>query len=220
MNNGHFGGCDTPTDCWCEVKRYGVIFGIAAMILIAEVVGGIISQSLALLADAGHVFTDTAATLVAIVVAYRVKRGANEAQTRKVGGYVNALLLGGVAVWVALEAWERFFQPREVVSWVMVSIAVLGTIGNYVQHRIMESVDEKHVTHESMHLHILSDLLQSVGVVLGGILIWMTGWVLIDPIISMAIALMMALWTWKLLGKLWSGKYDNNDGHCCHDHHH
>ena len=92
----------------------------------------------------------------------------------------------------------------------MTSIAVLGTIGNYTQHRILESVDEEHVTHESMHFHILSDLLQSVGVVFGGILIWVTGWVLVDPIISIIIALLMALWTWKLLSKLWLGKYDNN----------
>ena len=208
MTSGHFDSCDTPQDCWCEVKRYGIVFCIAAMILIAEVVGGIISQSLALLADAGHVFTDTCATLVAIIVGYRVKCGANEAQTRKVGGYINALLLGGITVWIALEAWERFQNPREVVSLVMIPIAVLGTIGNYVQHLVIESTGENHVTHESMRLHILSDLLQSFGVVLGGVLIWMTNWVLIDPIISMFIALMMARWTWMLLSKLWSGKYD------------
>ncbi|MBI5798859.1 MAG: cation transporter [Candidatus Yonathbacteria bacterium] len=224
MTNGHFKGCATPTDCWCEVKRYGILFGIAGMILIAEVVGGIVSQSLALLADAGHVLTDTGAILVAIIVSYRVKCGANEVQARKLGGYINALLLGGVAVWVFVEAIERFQEPREVVSWVMISIAVVGTIGNYVQHRMMESANEDHVTHESMHLHILSDLLQSIGVVLGGSLIWVTGWVLIDPIISIVIALLMAWWTWKLLKKLRSGEYDGNGGHCCHghghDHHH
>lgn len=220
MAKSHFKSCITPTNCWCEVKRYGILFGIAVMILIAEVVGGIVSQSLALLADAGHVFTDTGAILVAIVVGYRVKCGANEAQTRKVGGYINALLLGGVAVWVLIEAIERFQEPREVVSWVMISIAVVGAIGNYVQHRIMESADENHVTHESMSLHIRSDLIQSIGVVFGGALIWMTGWVLIDPIISIVIALLMMRWTWELLRKLWSGKYDGNGGHCCHGHHH
>ena len=104
MTSGHFDSCDTPQDCWCEVKRYGVILGIATMILIAEVVGGVISQSLALLADAGHVFTDMMATLVAITVVYRVKQGYNKAKARKVGGYINAFLLGGVAVWILIEA--------------------------------------------------------------------------------------------------------------------
>lgn len=220
MNNGHFKGCDTPTDCWCEIKRYGVIFGIAGIIFIAEVVGGIDSQSLALLADAGHVLTDTGAILVAIIVSYRVKCGANETSTRKVGGYINAFLLGGVSVLILMEAIDRFKEPREVVSWVMISIAVLGTIGNYVQHKMLESAEADHVTHESMRLHILSDLYQSFGVVFGGILIWMTNWVLIDPIISFVIALMMMRWTRKLLRDLWSGKYDGNGEHCSHGHHH
>ena len=220
MNSGHFKGCTTPTDCWCEVRRYGVLFSIAGVILIAEVVGGIISQSLALLADAGHVFTDIIAILVALVVSYRVKFGANEVRTRKVGGYINLLLLGGVAVWVLAEAIERFQEPREVVGWVMFFIAVAGTIGNWAMHKMMKDADEDHATHESLHAHILSDLWQSFGVVLGAILIWMTDWILVDPIISMAIALMMMRLTWKLLRKLWSGKYDGNREHCHHDHHH
>ncbi len=190
------------------------------MILIAQVVGGVVSQSLALLADAGHVFTDICALLVSIIVVYRIKCGANETRTRKIGGYINALLLGGIAVWVGVEALERFQQPREVVSWIMISIAVFGTIGNYVQHKILESADEGHATHESLRLHILSDLVQSFGVVFGGILILVTGWALIDPIISMAIALWMGKLTWKLLRKLWSGEYDNRSGHDCHGHHH
>ncbi|PIY58631.1 MAG: hypothetical protein COY98_01125 [Candidatus Yonathbacteria bacterium CG_4_10_14_0_8_um_filter_43_17] len=129
-----------------------------------------VSQSLALPVAAGHVFTDTRAIFVAIVVGYRIKCSANETRTRKIDGYINALLIGGVAVWVLVEAVERFQEPREIVNWVMVSIAVFGTIGNYVQPMMMDTVDEEHVTHESMHLHILSDLMQSIGVVVGGIL--------------------------------------------------
>ena len=211
MRNGHFNGCSTPTNCWCEVKRYGILFCIAAVIMAAEVVGGIASKSLALLADAGHVLTDTGAIFVAIVVGYCVKCGANEARTRKIGGYINALLLGGIAIFIAVEAVKRFKQPQEVVSWMMLSIATVGTIGNFVQHRIMKSADNKHVTHESMRLHILSDLMQSLGVVFGGVLIWVTGWVLIDPIISMIIALWMGKWTWELISKLRTGKYDDNE---------
>ncbi|MCH8050182.1 cation transporter [Patescibacteria group bacterium] len=210
MTSGHFDSCDTPQDCWCEVKRYGAIFGIATTIIIVEVIGGVMSQSVALIADAWHVFTDMVATLVSIIVVYRIKQGYNKAKARKVGGYINAFLLGGVAVWILIEAIERFQNPREVVNWIMIAAAAWGTLGNYFQHRILESVDEEHVTHESMHFHILSDLLQSFGVVFGAVLLWVTGWILIDPIISIVIALLMALWTWKLLSKLWLGKYDNN----------
>lgn len=220
MNKGHFNSCTTPADCWCEMRRYGIIFGIVGMILVAELIGGIVSQSLALLADAGHVLADTGALLVSIFVSYRVKRGASEMRTRRVGGYINAVLLGGVAIWIAIEAIVRFLEPREITSWIMISVAILGTIGNYVQHRIMKSVDEKHVTHESMHFHILSDLVQSFGVILGGLTIWLTGWILVDPMISMVIALMMMRWTWKLLKKLLSEQYDNDHEHSGHDHHH
>lgn len=218
MSTGHFKGCNTPTDCWCEVKRYYLIFGIAAIILIAEIVGGIASQSLALLADAGHVLTDTVAILVAIIVGYCVKRGNKEEKTRRIGGYINTLLLGGVAIWIAVEAVRRLKQPEEIVSWMMLSIAVLGTIGNLVQHKIIGYSDDEHVTHESMRLHILSDLIQSLGVVFGGMLIWITGWILIDPIISMIIALWMGKWTWQLFSKLWTGKYDDSK-HPYHNHH-
>lgn len=220
MNNGHFKGCATPTNCWCEIKRYGVLFGIAGVIFIAEVVGGMLSQSFALIADAGHVLTDKCAILVAIVVGYRVKCGANEARTRKVGGYINALLLGGVAVWILVEAIERFQEPREVVGWAVFFIAGAGAIGNWVMHEVMKNANEDHATHESLHAHILSDLILSVVVIFGGGLIWVTGWVFVDPITSMAVALMMMRWTWGLLGKLWSGKYDSNKEHCCHGHHH
>ena len=126
MNNGHFKGCATPTGCWCEIKRYWVIFGLAGVTLTLEVWGGIISQSFALLADAGHVLTDICAILVTIVVGYRVKFGANEVRARKVGGYINTLLLGGVAVWVLFEAIERFQEPREVMGGVMFSSLLQG----------------------------------------------------------------------------------------------
>lgn len=212
--SSHFKSCDTSTNCWCEIKRYGVLFGIAAMILLSEIVGGIVSHSLALLADAGHVFVDICAILVSIIVSYRVKCGANETRTRQVGGYINLILLGGIATWVLVEAIKRFQEPKEVVSWVMFFIAVAGTIGNLVMREVMKRADEDNVTRESMRLHINSDLIQSVGVVVGGSLIWITNWILIDPIFSMAIALWMGTLTWKLLKKLRSGKYDS------HHHHH
>ncbi len=218
MANGHFSSCSKTHDCLCEVKRYLLIFGIAILILAVEIAGGIISQSLALLADAGHVFTDMSATTISIIVAYYVRCGTNEERTRKIGGYINALLLGCITIWIAIEAIDRFQNPREIGSITMITVAVLGTIGNYIQHKIMESANEEHVTHESMKLHIQSDLLQSMGVVFGGLLIWATDWIIIDPIISIAIALWMGKWTWSLLEKLLSGKYNGNNDHHCHNH--
>lgn len=218
MRNGHFESCAAPWDCWCEIKRYGLVLVIAMVILVAQVIGGIVSQSLALLADAGHVFTDTGAILVSIVVVYRIKRGSDEITNRKVGGYINAALLACVVVWIVFESWNRFLHPREITTWLMLTVAIAGTIGNYVQHQIIQSAEESHATHESMSLHVLSDLLQSIGVVIGGILIWISGWNIIDPIISLGIALWMGRMTWKLFSNLWAGRYDAIDAHSHDDH--
>lgn len=188
------------------------------MILIGEIVGGILSDSLALLADAGHVLTDIGALLVSIIVAYLVKTGGNEHRIRTLGGIVNALLLAGVAVWIFVEALDRLQNPRDVISWIMISVAILGTIGNYVQHRVLEIAEENHVTHEAMSLHILSDLVQSIVVVFGGIVIAVTGWHLVDPILSFGIAVLMGYWSMRLLWKMWSGKYDHHS-HKLHHHH-
>lgn len=218
MTTGHFSSCITHDDCWCEAKRYWLLLAIATVILFTEVVGGVLSHSLALLADAGHVLADTGATVVAIIVAYKVKKSPHvESKTRKIGGYINAIFLGVIGIWIFIEAIERFFNPHPIVSMTMIVVAILGTIGNYIQHAIMESANAEHVTHESMKLHILSDLLQSIGVVLGGVIIWATGWDPLDPIISVVIAILMARWSWSLLLKLRSGKYDN--GSHCHHHH-
>lgn len=201
------------------MRRYWLILGIALIIFIVEVIGGITSQSFALRGDAGHVGVDICAILLNVAVEYRVKRGADEAHTRKVGGYISAILLGGVAIWVLVKAIERFQEPREVIGLTMLSVAVFGGIGNYIQHKMIESVDEDHVTHQSISSHIKSDLLQSVGVVVGGIIIWAgviiwkTNWVLIDPITSVFVAFMMMKLTRKLLRKLRSGEYDGHHHH-------
>jgi len=217
--DSHFNECTTPKDCWCEIKRYWLIFGIAIVILIGEIWGGIISGSLALLADAGHVFTDSAAILVSVIIAFLVKKGSDENKTRNIGGVINALLLGFISIWVFIEALERIGNPRDITSWIMISIAIIGTIGNYIQHRVIEVSDEKHITHEAMSLHILSDLAQSGVVVTGGIVIALTGWSIIDPILSFGISLLMGYWSLSLLQKIKSGHYDNHHDHCCHHGH-
>ncbi len=215
MNNGHFDGCSTPDSCWCEIKRYSLVFILAAIIFVAEVTGGIISGSLALLADAGHVFTDAAAVLVSIVTAHYVRTKVwPEWKIRKIGGIINALLLFGVAVWIGIEGIERIDHPREIASKTMIAIAILGTFGNWAQYKVLGTLEEEHVTHKAMRLHIISDLLQSVVVVLGGITIYFTGKHIIDPVLSVGIAVWMAWRAWDLIAHI--GRH----AHAHHGHHH
>lgn len=219
MKNGHFDSCTTPDDCWCEIKRYSLVFILAAIIFVAEIIGGIISGSLALLADAGHVFTDAIAILVSIVAAHFVRtKRYRERSVRAVGGIINALLLLGIAVWIGIEGIERIDHPREIASKTMIAIALLGTLGNWVQYKVLGTLEEEHVTHKAMRLHILSDLLQSVAVVLGGIVIYLTDKHIIDPVLSVGIALWMTWRAWDLIVHIKNGGKHKHHGH--HHHHH
>ncbi len=194
------------------------MFILSAIIFAMEVVGGVISGSLALLADAGHVFTDAAAILVSIVTAHfvRTKRW-RESLVRAAGGMVNALLLFGIAIWIGVEGIERIDNPREVASETMIIIAILGTFGNWVQYKVLGTLEEEHVTHKAMRLHILSDLFQSVTVVLGGIVIYLTGKSIVDPVLSVGIAVWMAWRAWGLIVHI---RKDGQHGHAEHHGHH
>lgn len=217
MNNGHFDGCTEPNDCWCEIKRYSLVFFLAGIIFALEAVGGVISASLALFADAGHVFTDAVAVLVSIVTAHYVKaKKWPERKVRRIGGIINALLLFGVAVWIGVEGVERLDHPREIASKTMIAIAILGTFGNWMQYKVLGTLEEEHVTHKAMRLHILSDLLQSVAVVFGGVVIYLTGKYVIDPVLSIGIALWMAWRAWDLIVHIRKRHDQVHHGH----HHH
>lgn len=217
MKNGHFDGCTAPDDCWCETKRYSLVFILAAIIFAAEIVGGIVSGSLALLSDAGHVFTDAIAILVSIITVHYVKtKRWREKSVRAVGGIINALLLLGIAVWIGIEGIERIDHPREIASNIMITVALFGTLGNWAQYYVLGTLEEEHVTHKAMRLHIFSDLLQSVAVVLGGIAIYLTDKHLIDPVLSVGIALWMAWRAWDLIIHI----KNNDEQHEHHSHHH
>lgn len=207
----HFDGCLTLSDCWCEVKRYGEVLGVGTMILIGEVVGGLASGSLALLADAGHVGVDVGAVCVSIFVAYLVKMKRPEEKVRAIGGYINAFLLALVAVGIILEAKDRIEEPRDITNWIMISIAFLGMIGNLVQRNILREGKDESVTHYLLALHVDTDLWQSVGVIVAACIIWVTGFSRIDSLISIFIGIVMMYFVLKFFA-------EGTGHHCHHDH--
>mgnify|MGYP001600031665 CR=1 FL=1 len=221
---GHYQGCrflatQNEDDCRCEEYRYMKVLFIGILILIIEIFGGLVSGSLALLADAGHVFVDNGAAIISILVAIVVRKWrGSEKFARSMGGYVNATLLLVIAIWVGFEAITRFYNPREIVSAWMISTAFLGGVLNFWQKMELEQHGEhNHVTHKAMHKHVESDLLQSVGVVAGGIAIYLTGWQAIDPLISLYIAYKMVVWSIEIFQM--SGKENGGHSHQ-HGHHH
>lgn len=173
--------------------------------MIAEVVGGVISGSLALLADAGHMLSDVAAvalSLFAIWIAHR------PAPPQKTFGYHRAEILAAlangvsltvVAVLILMESYHRLRDPHEVDAPTMMAIAVGGLIVNLVALSILHGGREASLNLKGAWLHVLFDTLGSVGVILAGVALWAFGWTWFDPTASAVIAVLIVYSSWRLL---------------------
>lgn len=165
-------------------------------ILVAEVVGGLLTGSLALLADAGHMLTDLSALGVGLLA---IRIAARPADASKTFGYhrveilaalVNGLVLVGVSVALFLEAWERFADPPPVDTLPMVAVAVVGLVANVVGLWLL-SGSRGNLNVRGVFLHILGDTVSSAGVVVGGVVMWATGFYRIDPILTVVIGVII-----------------------------
>lgn len=173
--------------------------------MIAEVVGGVLSGSLALIADAGHMLTDTVALFLAWL---GFKLGSRPADARRSFGYsrlevlaglINAVSLFALVGWIAYEAVQRFFEPQEVLAGPMFIVAVLGLFINLGVFWILQGADKDHVNIKGATLHVLGDLLGSVAAIVAAVVIWLTGWMPIDPILSVLVSLLILRSAWALL---------------------
>lgn len=173
--------------------------------MIAEVIGGVLSGSLALIADAGHMLTDTVALFLAWL-GFRL--GRQPADARRSFGYsrlevlaglINALTLFALVGWIAYEAVQRFLEPHEVLAGPMFVVAVLGLLVNLTVFWVLSRADADHVNIKGALLHVLGDLLGSVGAIAAAIIIWLTGWMPIDPILSVLVSLLILRSAWALL---------------------
>ena len=176
--------------------------------MFAEVIGGILSGSLALLADAGHMLTDAASIALALVA---MQFATQRATTERTFGFhrleilaalINALTLWLVAAWVAMEAYHRFWEVPEVEGGLMLTVGVIGLFVNVGAAWILHSSAEDSINVEGAFQHVMADLLGSVGVVISGSLVWAFGWTLADPIVSVVICILILRSTWSLLAKV------------------
>jgi cobalt-zinc-cadmium efflux system protein len=173
--------------------------------MVAEAVGGVLSGSLALLADAGHMLTD-AGSLALSLFAMRVAR--RPANAEKTYGYVRleilAALVNGAALlviagFIVVEAWHRLQDPVEVRGGVMLGIAVVGLGVNIVGALLLHGHTHDNLNVRGAYLHVLGDLLGSIGAMAAGIVILTTGWTPADPIISVVIAVLILFSAWRLV---------------------
>jgi cobalt-zinc-cadmium efflux system protein len=173
--------------------------------MIAEVVGGLLSGSLALLADSGHMFTDVGALALSLFAMRIAQRPPN---TKRTFGYVRleilAALVNGatlllIACMIVIEAWQRLRDPVAIDGTIMLGVATLGLGVNIVGALLLHSHAHDNLNVRGAYLHVLGDLLGSVGAIAAGIIVLTTGWMPADAIISVVIALLILVSAWKLV---------------------
>lgn len=186
-------------------RRLKWVLGITAAFMVVEVAGGIISNSLALLADAGHMFTDVGALTLSLVAMRLAQRPPSPTKTY---GYVRleilAALVNGaallvIAVFILKEAWGRFNTPPDVDGPLMLGVAVAGLAINLTGAFILRRHVGESLNVRGAYLHVLGDLLGSVGAITAGVLILAKGWMLADPLISVVIASLILVGAWRLV---------------------
>jgi cobalt-zinc-cadmium efflux system protein len=178
---------------------------LATLYLAAEVVGGLITNSLALLADAGHMLSDVAAMALGLAAMWIAERPAD---TRRTYGYyraeilaalANGAALGAISIYIFIEAAQRIAHPPSVQGPLMLGIAAGGLVVNLVTLFILSGGAGHSLNVRGVWLHVLTDTLGSAGAIVAAVLIWLFAWNWADPVISFVIALLVIYSAWRLV---------------------
>ena len=186
-------------------KRLIVVLVITCAVLVAEVVGGLIAGSLALLADAGHMLTDSTGLILALIAASLATRAATARRTfglqraEVLAALGNALLLVAVAVWVLIKAVDRLSTPVEIDGGLMLVVAVVGVLANLAGLLVLRPAQATSLNIRGAYLEVLGDLIGSLAVVVAAVLILITGWTPFDAIASLLIVVVIIPRAWSLL---------------------
>ncbi|MFC4728156.1 cation diffusion facilitator family transporter [Coralloluteibacterium thermophilus] len=170
-------------------------FGLTVALLVAEVIGGIVTGSLALLSDAAHMGTDAFGLLIALTAVRLARRPPDARRTygyvrlEALGALANGALLFLVAAWILFEAWRRFRDPAPVASVGMAAVAAAGLAVNLIAMRLLRAGSGENLNMRGAYLEVWADTLGSVGVLLAAGAIHVTGWTVIDPLVAAAIGL-------------------------------
>ncbi len=186
-------------------KKLVFVFGLTLFFMGVELIGGILSKSMALVSDAVHMFTDTFAlgmSLIAMKISNRPPchhRTFGLYRAEILAAFVNGLLLLGTASWIVYEAIFRLFFPKPIHSLVMMLIAIIGFFANGIGLVLLHKEKQKNLNVKSVFYHLASDTLSSIGVMLGALFIHYTGKTWMDSVISLGISAAIFLWAWHVL---------------------
>ena len=186
-------------------SRLLAVFVVTLVVLIVEVVGGLVANSLALLADAGHMFTDVVGIGLALGAIWMAGRAPDRSRTfgylrlEILAAVMNAVLLFGVAAFVLFQAWRRLSEPAEISSGVMLGVALIGLVANGVSLYLLREGQTSSLNMRGAYLEVMGDLAGSGAVILAAIVIAATGWTQADAVASAAIGLLILPRTYGLL---------------------
>jgi cobalt-zinc-cadmium efflux system protein len=195
-------------------KRFLLSIGITLAILLAEVIGGYWTGSLALLSDAAHVFMDVFALALSYLALRLSSLPPDDRHTygfhrmEVLAALINGITLGAIAVEIFSESWARWQNPQPVKSVEMLIIAAIGLVANLIVAFVLGGRDRDHEHNEneredlnlrSAFLHVVGDAVSSVGVIVAAIVIWRTGWAWVDPLMSALIGVLILFSSWRVL---------------------
>lgn len=188
-------------------KRVFIAMLLTFGFMLAEIIGGILSGSLALLADAGHMLSDGVSLLLSWLAFIYSDKQADFKRTfgwhrfQTLAAFVNGLTLLAIAVWIIWEAGWRFYLPVEVMAKPMFVIAVLGLLVNVIVFKILQGGDHDNLNLKSAMIHVMGDLLGSVAAILAAVLIYLFAWHWADPLLSLLVALLIMRSGWFVVKK-------------------
>jgi cobalt-zinc-cadmium efflux system protein len=186
-------------------SRLRVVFVLTSLFFIAEVIGGLWTNSLALLSDAGHMLSDMFALALSLFAFWLSSRKPSSTKTygyyrfEVVAAFINGVLLILIALWVFTEAYSRFGHPAVVKSVPMLFIALLGLIINLLGIYLLHGMGRENINIRGALFHLVGDAAGSVGAIVAALAITVTGWTLFDPMVSVLIGLLIIYSAWRLL---------------------
>jgi cobalt-zinc-cadmium efflux system protein len=205
-DHGEHGHSHGP-GAWRDADRKALLIaaGLTAGFMVAEVVGGLLTDSLALLADAGHMLSDSFSLFLALGAVALAARPATPKRTygfkraEILAALINGVLLVVVSVWIVIEAINRIGDPPDVLGGWMLVVAAGGVAVNLVAAGLLARADRENLNVRAAFRHVLADLLGSFGVIAAAVVILTTGWLYADPLISIAVALLVLGSSWGVL---------------------
>ena len=190
-----------------QQKNLRRVLLLTGVFMVVEVIAGFFTGSLALLADAGHMLTDVAALSLSAFAMWMAGKPSTPENTygyhraEILAAVVNAVVLLLLATWILYEAYDRFGAPIQVLGIPMLLVGLIGLVVNLASLKLLDGHADESLNLRSAYLEVVSDAISSLGVILGGAIILTTGWVLIDPLLSVGISFFIVWRTWALLSQ-------------------